>query len=270
MRRNVRRCVRASFNKLEAPAMIVPRSASFFAVLSVIAAATVSPAVGAASVEDRRTISVAGESAVYVTPDEVVVSIGVETFDKSLDKAKADNDERSRSLLAAIKGVGVEEKHVQTDDVRISIDYHSRGPSRGIEGYLAHREYRVTLKEVTKTEALVDACLRNGANLLIGIDYRSTELRKHRDEARKMAVKAAQEKATLLAGELGEQVGRPRSISEGSFGYYGWGGSSNRGSMMTQNSIQVQNNGAGIQGETIPIGQIGITAQVSVTFDLRE
>jgi uncharacterized protein YggE len=214
---------------------------------------------------------VTGESSIYVTPDEVIISVGVETFDRLLDKATESNDVLSRKLLAAIKEAGIEDKHLQTDNLEVSIDYHNEGAAKGIDGYRARREYRVTLKDPKKTEAVVNTALKNGANLLMGIEYRSTELRKHRDEARKMAVKAAKEKAALLTGELGEQVGRPRTISEGSFGYYGWAGRWNRGSsFMGQNSFQVQNDGAGVAGETIPIGQIAITASVSVTFDLKD
>jgi uncharacterized protein YggE len=217
-----------------------------------------------------RTVSTTGESSVYVTPDEVIVNVGVETFNASLDAAKQDNDERSKTLLTAIKDAGVEAKHVQTDEMNVSIEYRGTNPKREVVGYLAHREYRVTLKDAKKTQSLVDASLKHGANLLLGIDYRSTELRKHRDEARKMAVRAAKEKAELLAGELGEQVARPRTITEGSFGYFGWAGRWAQGNSWAQNSVKVQDNGAGVEGETIPIGQIAITASVSVTFDLKD
>jgi uncharacterized protein YggE len=228
------------------------------------------PVARAAQEPTPRTVSTTGESSVYVTPDEVIINVGVETFNASLDAAKQDNDERSKTLLAAIKDVGVEAKHVQTDELNVSIEYRGNHPRREVVGYLAHREYRVTLKDAKKTQALVDASLKHGANLLLGIDYRSTELRKHRDEARKMAVKAAKEKAELLAGELGEKVARPRTITEGSFGYFGWAGRWSQGNSWAQNSVQVQNNGAAIEGETIPIGQIAITASVSVTFDLKD
>lgn len=217
-----------------------------------------------------RTVTTTGESSVYVTPDEVIIDVGVETFNTSLDAAKQEIDERSKSLLAAIRDAGVETKHVQTDEMRVSIEYSGNHPKREVAGYIAHREYRVTLKEAKKTESLVDACLKHGANLLLGIDYRSTELRKHRDEARKMAVKAAKEKAELLAGELGEQVARPRTITEGSFGYFGWAGRWSQGNSWAQNSVQVQNNGASVEGDTIPIGQIAITASVNITFDLKD
>ena len=66
-------------------------------------------------------ITTTGESIIYVTPDEVIVSVGVETFNRDLDAAKADNDERSAKLLKAIKDLGVEDQHVQTDTMHVEI-----------------------------------------------------------------------------------------------------------------------------------------------------
>jgi uncharacterized protein YggE len=241
---------------------------SVFALLAVLVLAAAS--VRAADPLPPRSVTVSGESAIFVTPDEVLLSIGVETFDPSLEAARQQNDQHSRRLLAAIKDLGVEEKHLQTDDLRVEIRYRSGEPFRGVEGYVARREYTITLKDPKLTERAVDAALRSGANLLLGIEYRTDELRKHRDEARRMATRAAREKAQLLAGELGEQVGRPRAISEAGFFFGGWSPRGYRGAMMTQNSFQMQDGGAGIEGQTIPIGQIAIRATVNVTFDLAE
>ncbi|MGE5609458.1 MAG: SIMPL domain-containing protein [Bacillota bacterium] len=218
-----------------------------------------------------RTINTNGESVVYVAPDEVIVNVGVETFNASLDQAKADNDQLSQRLLKAIKEKGAPDKHIQTANLEIEIRYQDHGhPSLGIEGYFARRAYAVTLKDVKRFEELVDTALKNGANHLMGFEFRTTELRKHRDEARKMAIRAAREKAVALASELGCKVGSPREIHEASFGYlgytsshWGWAGSN----MMAQNSMQVASEGA-TGGETLPLGQIGIRATVSVSFDL--
>lgn len=218
-------------------------------------------------------ITTTGESIIYVTPDEVIVSVGVETFDKDLDKAKTDNDERSTKLLHAIKDLGVEDKHVQTDTMHVEIQYKSDRVNHTIDGYYARRAYSITLKDVKKFERLIDVSLKNGANRLMGFEYKTTELRKHRDEARKMAIKAAKEKAVLLAGELDAKVGKPRSIQEGaSFGGYrgGWYGYFGGNSFANaQNSVQAVGGGAGDVGDTLRLGQIEVRASVSVTFDLE-
>ena len=220
--------------------------------------------------EPPRTINTTGESVVYVRPDEAVVGFGVESFATTVEKAKQQNEEAAARLLKAVKDVGIDDKHVQTDTVQVEIRYNDGGhPSRGIEGYYARRAYSVTLNDVKKLEKLVDAALKNGANQFSGFEYRTSELRKHRDQARKMAVAAAREKAEALASELGCRVGAPRTINEGGFGYFGtsyrWGGNS----FMSQNAVQVAPGGPEPGGdETLPLGQIGIRATVSVVFDL--
>jgi uncharacterized protein len=213
-----------------------------------------------------RTISTTGEAVVNVVPDEVEVMLGIETFAPKLEDAKKANDERAARLLKTIKAAGVEERHIQTDRLQLDIRYRSGHPSEGIEGYYARRSYSVTLKDTKKLDALLDAALNNGANQLQGIGYRTTELRKHRDKARQMAIHAAKEKAVALAAELECTVGAPRTIGEGSVGYNPWYGR-NAQAQMSQNAMQ-EAGGAPEGDETTPFGQIGINANVSVTFDL--
>ncbi len=214
-----------------------------------------------------RSISTSGESIVYVVPDEVIVNFGVQTFDRDLDKAKTSNDDQSARLLKAIKSLGIEDKHIQTDTLNIDIQYNDR--HQGIEGYGARRIYSVTLKDTKLREKLIDHGLKNGANQLHGFEFKTSDLRKHRDQARKMAIKAAKEKAVALASELEMKVGKPRTIGEGSVGYYGrsWGGNSFSNSI--QNAAQAAPEG-GDGGETMPLGQMAVRASVSVTFDLMD
>lgn len=214
-----------------------------------------------------RTISTTGEAVVNVVPDEVEVLLGIETFAPKLEDAKKANDERAARLLKTIKAAGVEERQIQTDRLQLDIRYRSGHPSEGIEGYFARRSYSVTLKEPKKLDGLLEAALNNGANQLQGIGYRTAELRKHRDKARQMAIHAAKEKAVALAAELECTVGAPRTIGEGSVGYNPWYGRFNAQAQMSQNAVQ-EAGGAPEGDETTPFGQIGINANVSVTFDL--
>jgi uncharacterized protein len=222
--------------------------------------------------ESPRTIRTTGEATVHVVPDEVGVTFGVETFHADLDKAKLANDKAGGRLLRAFATSGIEPKLIRTDNLRIDITY--QGTPRTVEGYTARRAYSVTLKDAGRLEALVDSALKNGANQLLGFDFRTTKLRQHRDEARRLAIRAAKEKAVALARELDCAVGKPRTITEDHAGtfYFGsyylgaWYGYGQGG--MSQVSAQAQ--GGGPEGETIPLGQISVRAQVSVTFDLAD
>lgn len=229
-------------------------------------------ALTAAAEEAPRTISTTGEATVYVVPDQVLVNFGVESFDADLGAARARNDEASRRLVNAIRKLGIPEKQIQADHAEVEIVYRDGGPEAGIAGYRVRRAYAVTLKDVSAFEKLIDVALRNGANHLAGFEYRTTELRKHRDEARRLAIRAAREKAEALASELGCRAGEPRTIGEGYSGWFGqhgsWWGYRYGSNMMSQN-VAVAGGGGGSDSETMLLGQIGVKASINVVFDLE-
>src|SRR6185369_15307447 len=123
---------------------------------SVVGCLTVLAAASVASAEEskERTITTSGDSIVYVEPDEVILNFGVETRDQNLDKAESLNEEAANRLMAAVKKLGVEERHIQTAQLNIQILYHD---SRDlvIGGYSASRNYSVTLKDPKKFQSLV-------------------------------------------------------------------------------------------------------------------
>jgi uncharacterized protein YggE len=240
-----------------------------FAVLSLLLAC--SAAASAQTVEYPRTITVTGEALIMVVPDEAVIGVGVETFNASLQKGLELNTAASKRVLDAVKKLGVEDAFIKTDDLSVDVQYvDGNHPARGIEGYTLRRMYTVTLKDVHKASELVNAALLNGANIVTGIDYRTTELRKHRDAARAAAIKAAQEKATALLAVLKCGVGKPRTVSEASVGYYGYGYNS-YGNAQTQNAMSYAEGGGSsgdLDVDTVPAGQIGVRATVEIVFDI--
>jgi uncharacterized protein YggE len=217
--------------------------------------------------EKPRTITSSGQAVMFVVPDEVTVSFGVETYDPSLDKSKGENDRLSTSLVKAIKGLGVEDKYIQADTINIAVRArNSEKPSEGIDGYQARRSYLVRLRDVKLFEKLIDVALKNGANRIYGLEYRTSQLRKYRDESRKMAIKAAREKAVALSSELECKIGKPRTISEQSSSFYCSG---DNNSLLANNVVPEPAPDGGDAGQTMPVGQIAIRADVNVVFDLQ-
>lgn len=218
-------------------------------------------------------ISVTGEAVVKVVPDEVILTLGVETRHEELSVAKRQNDERVQRVIAAANYFGVEEKYIQTDFINISPEYEYRNSDIDkIVGYRVGKTIQLTLRDIDQFDDLLTSALEAGANYVHGVDFRTTELRKYRDQARALAIKAAEEKAQALAGELGRNTGEPQSIVEQSSSwwssYNSWWGS-RWGNYMSQNVIQ----NAGLQATTTEdgtaLGQISVNASVHVTFELK-
>jgi uncharacterized protein YggE len=221
--------------------------------------------------DEPRLVTVNGDAEVKVAPDEVIITLGVETWNEDLSIAKNENNQAVAKILETARNKGVEEKHVQTDHISIEPRYRDQWERRTFIGYFVRKTVVVTLRDVSKFEPLVSSFLDAGANYVHGIQFRTTELRKHRDKARSLAIKAASEKAEALAGELGQKVGLPHSIREGFSNWWYWSGWGSRyGGGMMQNVAQQAGGGGASGGEgSIAPGQISVTANVTVSFELE-
>ena len=208
-------------------------------------------------------IDVTGDAELRVSPDEAVLTLGVESWAAELASARKENDSKVSKVLKVPTDMGVDKKFVQTDFLSIEPIYDvdsNNNNIRSIASYRIKKSITIVLKDLTKLDALVSNVLNAGANRFDGIEFRSTDLRKYRDQARSMAILAAKEKATALAGDLGQKLLQPIQINELAEGPYP------AYRMMAQNAVGFADGGGSDGGSTMSIGQIVIRSQVSVSF----
>ena len=212
-----------------------------------------------------RLITVTGQSEVNVVPDEVVITLGVEKLDMKLSTAKTQNDASVKKILALAPQYQIEAKYVQTSQISIYPRYQggSWGGSNFI-GYEVEKTIVFILKDVSRFDEFLSSVLEAGANSVQGIQFRTTELRKYKDQARAMAVKAAKEKAVAVSAELGQKIGKPYTIKEEELSYYD-GRYSNSNVQVSRDSGQGAEQGEG----TIALGQISVKAKFTVSFELE-
>lgn len=217
-----------------------------------------------------RTITVNGQAEIKVQPDEVVITVGVETENMDIAAARSENDRRVKAIVAAASAQGLRAEDVRSEFLDIQPRYRDESNRATFIGYFARRSLSMTLKDTNRFESLVSAVLSAGANFLHGVEFRTTELRRHRDDARVLALRAAREKAELMASALNAGIGSVTAIHEGHSGWWSpyaswWGG--RYGGGMVQNTIQ-DRRGSGSADDSLVPGQLSVTANVNVTFEL--
>jgi uncharacterized protein YggE len=224
---------------------------------------------------DTPKITVGGESLVYARPDRIVLSFGIETRDNQLIAAKEKNAAIWKKAAAALKQSGVPNKDVQTDYLSIEPRYRNYNEIDEPIGYLARNMFVVTISDPAKVEGLISEMLTLGVNHVNGVEFQTTEFKRHRESARDLALAAAKEKAEKMAAVLGCSVGEPLAINEsygGGSWYFsswnGWGYGRSSGGML-QNVVQDQRGAGGEEPQDMALGKISIRAGVSVTFALK-
>ena len=229
----------------------------------------------------QRKITVSGEAQINVVPDEVVITLGVETSDKSMSTAKRQNDSHVASLSAVARGFGIAPEQIRTNYLSVGSRYYANNP------ITVRRTIAISLKDISKFDDLLNVILDlQGINLL-GIQFRTSELPKYKDQARSLAIKAARHKAEAMAGDLGQKLGKPITITEDRvswssyYDYYGywWGyggygsqyGSAGGGPNAVQNApAPASGNAPSGSDDTLAPGQINVNARVTVTFELAD
>lgn len=119
----------------------------------------------------------------------------------------------------------------------------------------------IVLRDVAKAEPMLSEIFKSGISHIDGLDFRSTQIRKYKDQARALAMKAAQEKASAMAREIGQTIGKAHSIEEQSDSRVFANASSNIRGSVGESYSEAES--------TIALGRISISARVVVSFELR-
>lgn len=220
-----------------------------------------------------RSVQVSGTAVLNVTPDRVRIQLGVQSNALTPQMVEASNSKTITSVVRALKAQGVEEKDIVTDWYVIEPIYESYD-SLYIKGYRINNVVAVTLRDIRKVNQVVIASLNAGANQVVNVEFYLNDLRSYRDQARVLAVKAAQEKANDLALAVGAETGSVMSIAENTWSYYNGSWYAQNRELWTQNTIQNIAPAGGQydslnDGGPVNLGQISVRAEVSASFSLK-
>jgi len=223
-----------------------------------------SPGVFADDKIEPRLITVSGEAEVNVAPDEVVFDVTVQTINKDLKTAKNQTDDRLKKVIDLTRRYKVLGADLQTDYIKLEPRYRGNDESRLFIGYSVRKDVVFTLRDVTQAESLLSELIESGISRINGVRFQTSQLRKHRDKARTLAITAAQEKAVALTVAIGQKIGKAYSIEEEAVSRPSQFQNVNSNS----NFVSISDEAAESEG-TLALGQIKVTARVTVRFELN-
>jgi uncharacterized protein len=222
-----------------------------------------------------RSIQVSGAAVVNVQPDRALVQLGVQSNGDTPKEVQAGNAAAIRDVIRALKTLGIDDRDISTNWYMIEPLYEDYD-SLQIKGYRIHNLISITVRDMDRTSEAIAAAFQAGANQVVNVEFYTSELRKYRDQAREMAMKAAGEKASALARAAEAETDCVVNISENSWSYFNgwnWWSGGNSQNMWTQNAVQnVAPSGSGTSsgdGDPVSAGQISVRAEVSVTYALK-
>lgn len=214
----------------------------------------------AASAENPRSISVNGSGSASAAPDMATIQLGVESRSPSASTAAQDNTAKMNNVIAKIKGLGIEDKDIQTVDYRIYIQekYDVNGRPTGEREYVVTNQVRVKVRNLELVGTLLEQAITADVNSVGGITFGIEDTAALEKQAREKAIANAKERAQQLATGLGITVGAPLQVSEYT-----------SGTPVARNTVAMEKVALDSAAPTIAGGELEITVNVSVSFGIE-
>lgn len=202
-------------------------------------------------------ISVSGEGKIKVIPDKAIINVGIQNTGKNVKEIKTLNDQTVDKVINFIKKFGFQTGDYKTTQVSLNQSYNYETKK---QEYKASQTISITLKDLKKYDELISGLVEQGITNISGVEFQSSKIEEHKTEARKQAVVDAKKRAEDYVSVLGQKVGKALAISESSYMMH----PPVYKAMAMDASMPESSN-----RETLAIGEIEITANVSVSFFLE-
>jgi uncharacterized protein len=167
---------------------------------------------GASSAAPAHAIVVSGSGSVATTPNRAQVSFGVATDAKTASAALRANGAEMAKVIAAVKSQAIAAADIRTEFVSVSPRYSPNGDE--IVGYTASNSVSVTLRDLGKTGAVIDAAVDAGANQVSGPNLGRSDANALYRQALRAAIANARAKAQTIASASGLKLRRITDVSE--------------------------------------------------------
>jgi uncharacterized protein len=204
------------------------------------------------------TVTADGTGKAQATPDTAEMSFGVSTTSANAKTALEDASKVAEQITAAVKKAGVAEKDIQTQSVNVYPQSTDQNGKQVITGYQASLSVSVKVRDIGKLGDVITAANNAGANSISGPSFTVADPAPYEAEAIDKAVADARKRAEAMAKAAGKSVGAVLSVS-----------STGIGSTPPVPMYDLAAGSAKAEGVPIEAGQLDITANVTVIFELK-
>ncbi len=205
-------------------------------------------------------INVSGEGKIKIIPDQVALSISVESKGAKAADVKKENDAKIDAVLKYIKKMNIAKEDFQTQRINLypNYDYEKKKSN-----YMATQTVVILLRDLNKYDALMDGMVDVGINRIDNVEFKSSRMEALQSDARKLAMQNAKAKAEDFVSVLNQKVGKAMTISDNTQTYYP------PRPMYEMKTMAMADGGGGAPRETLAAGEIELVVNVSVSFVLE-
>jgi uncharacterized protein YggE len=171
----------------------------------------------------NNTLFVSGSATANTKADKVIVSLGVETTDKTAEKALLSNSNLMTKVIGALKESGVQQNETSTSAFSINPNYNysKYGDKGNLIGFTVSNSIHIESSNISSVSQWIDRAVQAGVNTVNDVYFSVSEekLQNIKNMLLKEAVANAKTKADIVAAASGLNVAGIKSITVGEIGF---------------------------------------------------
>jgi len=213
-----------------------------------------------------RTINVNGKAEIKAEPDRARLTLGVEARNKELSVARAEVDKAVKNILTMLdKKLDISKKRIKSAQLITRPEYnYSSNRKRNLIGYYASRSIEVDLHDLDKLGELMHEATELGITNMNSPQFYTSKKDELYREALVEASQNAKMNAQVLADSLDTRLGEVHQINATNV-YFN---QPNYGARPMARSMKMEAATDMGGAETYNVGEITVTADVNVVFDI--
>lgn len=175
----------------------------------------ISLAATAETVEQNKGYIIVNTSTVKeVLPNQAEISIGIETSDKSMQKASEDNKIIANKVYSNLKPLLGSDDYIKTSGYSVKPQYiNTKDNKRILDKYIVTNTVTVRTKKMEIVSKLVDTAIENGAANINNLQFSVINYDDACNAALTELTKKTYSQANLVAGSIGSKITGIKSIN---------------------------------------------------------
>jgi len=170
----------------------------------------------------NNTIFVSGSATAHTKTDKVIISLGVETTDKTAEKTLLSNSNLMNKVMDALKQSGVQQNETSTSafSIKPNYNYSKYGDRGNLSGFTVSNSIQIESSSINNVSQWIDTAVQAGANTVNDVYFSVSEekLQNIKNMLLKEAVANAKTKADIVAAASGLNIAGIKSITVGEIG----------------------------------------------------
>ena len=211
----------------------------------------------------KNIVSVVGKGELSIKPDIVYLSTGVDTSAATAEEAQKTNGAKISKITSLLKNTWkVADKDIQSSQFSVQPNYtYNDKDGQQVKSYNANHTLVVAYRDLTKVGELLDAVSAAGSNNIGNARFAVEDTAAFEAQVIEKAMANADAKAGAIAKAATLSLGQVIIVSQNDGGNYPV--------YFEQNLKAVPSAADDAGGTTVQPGEVKVTTQLSVTYELK-